>query len=335
MQTNVAPFAPPTSVIQGVSLVGDGGSVQTGQWINGNITSTGPMGDISLQSTKGITCNVTATRIFGSVFSRYGPISGTIQTTGVRTDAISDVATAGNADWGRISTDRTGPVPLVVDTTITAFGSISGRLISRGKLISQVALANGTLTGLIAAAGDIGANGRNHAGQLTRFGGLLIGGPVSGQIITLGNVVGDTALGNMVGGKIAVAGSVLGSLRFNGLFDANSTLAAWGQIGSPTNGTTVSVRNVVGVLASKGPISFGLTGSVNSGSIFNNVGAAMDTNSLLEATAIDAVFQDAMGNPITSFDVAGLDLRNLNRMLADLARLRTTTDAGVTVLTDA
>ncbi|HEY2157881.1 MAG TPA: hypothetical protein VGH33_19790, partial [Isosphaeraceae bacterium] len=335
IQTNVTPFAPPTSVIQGVSLVGDGGSVQTVQWINGNITSTGPMGDLTVQSTRGITGNVTATRIFGSVLSTYGPISGTIQTTGVRTDPITGAATSGNADWGRIYTDRTGPVPLVVDTTITAFGSISGRLISRGKLISQVALANGTLTGLIAAAGDVGTNGRNNAGQLTRFGGFQIGGPVTGRIVTLGNVVGDTSLGNMVGGRIAVGGSVLGNLTFNGLFDANSALVARGQVGSTTNGTVINVRNVGGILASRGPIAFGLTGSVNSGAIFNNVGAGTDASSILDAGAIDAVFADEASHPITAFDVAGLDLGNLNRLLVDVAGLRTTTNAGVKVLTDA
>src|SRR5205807_2225873 len=94
-------------------------------------------------------------------------------------------------------------------------GYLTGRIISRGNLISQVN-ASGVITGVIAAQGDLGAIQLNPdgtafidaSGQLVRFGGIDAGGEFGGQIVVLGNLFGDLDARGQghTNGRIAVKG---------------------------------------------------------------------------------------------------------------------------------
>ena len=78
---------PTGSVVQSVDLYGDGGSIFSKQFIAQSVTSTGPLGDLTVLASQGLN-NVTAPSIFGNI-AAAGPIFGTIQTTGVRTDPVT------------------------------------------------------------------------------------------------------------------------------------------------------------------------------------------------------------------------------------------------------
>jgi len=330
--------SPFTSVIQplsagapAIALFGDGGSVQTTQWVNGPITSTGPIGDLSLQSTKGITGNITAPRIFGSILAPYGAISSIIQTTGVRIDPITGTSSAAVANLGRVYNNPVSGARVV--TTVYAHGAITGEVISRGTLVSLVS-TDTNLTGLIASVGDIGVNDFNKNGQPARFGGVTVNGVNSGQIITLGNIIGDVASTYLIGGRIAAKGSILGNTTIYGTFAVNSVIVAGGSIGNSATGTGLSVYNVSGIIAAKGSITIKRNGNLSAATIISNISPPQNSNATLSSAAIDAVFSSG-GVSVTSFDVGFLDLANLNTIRQNLSRLRATTGSGgAKVLTD-
>ena len=149
-----------TSSVSGLAFVGDGGAVSTSQAINGPITSTGPLGDIYIGATTGITGNITASRFFGMVEAGDGPIASTstIQTTGIRTDPITGLTQAANPAIGQLVATTSGTTTTYAPTVISGVGSIAGKIISRGAIYSQIT-TTGNFTGLIAAVGNIGGFG--------------------------------------------------------------------------------------------------------------------------------------------------------------------------------
>ncbi len=98
-------------------------SIQTEQWVSDHISSTGPLGDLILQSGQGIT-NVTAPSIFGSIIAN-GPITGTVQTTGVRTDPITGIQSTIAADLGRLYVTTTDKGSILTTSVVQANG-VSG-----------------------------------------------------------------------------------------------------------------------------------------------------------------------------------------------------------------
>ena len=166
-----------------IDFRGNGASISSQQEILQGITSTGPLGDVFLFHPTGIVANVSAPSIVGNITALGGPIAGTIQTTGQQIDPIFGFMSSVSADFGRTLTDASGKIQGV--TTVQATGGLSGRLISRGNLVSQITLGGG-LSGVVAAQGDIGALQRNPNGtavvdgngHLSRFGGLYVSGAI-------------------------------------------------------------------------------------------------------------------------------------------------------------
>src|SRR5262249_31574736 len=109
---------PQDSVLQSINLRGDGGSVQTAAELSATFpsTSSGPLGDVRLEDSQGL-YNLTAPSIFGSLYLG-GPISGVVQTTGLRTDPITSVVTAVPADFGRLYVDTAHGTPFVTSTVV-------------------------------------------------------------------------------------------------------------------------------------------------------------------------------------------------------------------------
>ena len=187
-----------------VALNGDGGSFSTGQWVTGSITSTGALGDVTLSAAQGLTASLTAPSIFGSIKALGAPISGTIQTTGVRFDPITGTQSTVGADIGQLTA---GPAGTMTDSQILAgSGGITGKILAGGNLISQV-VSRGPISGLIAARGNIGATTTGPGGTTVRYGGISSQGLLSGQVIATGNILGDLAFqGGLAGGQVAAAG---------------------------------------------------------------------------------------------------------------------------------
>ncbi len=320
------------SVIQTIAIRGDGASIQTQQWISQSITSTGPLGDLILLSNQGIT-DVTAPSIFGSIISG-GAIIGTIQTTGIRTDPITGATASVSTDFGNlyVSTSNEGPGnegrwnegPYLTTTVVeTECGGISGRIISRGNLVSQIT-SDGGLSGVIAAQGNLGLN-RTVAGENTRFGGILSNGPVSGSVVILGQQIADATInGGFKGGHYAVEGGILGNLLINGGLDASSALVSGGQIGASALGTTLTVNgDNKGIIAAAGNIIFGKHAPKDY--VFNNVGTNTQNPN---AAALSAIFTN--NGSILALDVNPLDLKGLALILVDLENLAVGSNGSLT-----
>jgi hypothetical protein len=313
------------SVIQTVTLRGDGASIRTQQFIAGSITSTGTLGDLTLQNTLGIT-NITAPSIFGSIIGSGG-ITGTIQTTGMHTDPITSVVSTGSADLGNVYVATSNGVTGPTATVISVSGPLSGKIISRGRLISQVQVHGITpvvgakgITGVVAAQGDIGV-----AVGSARLGGIVSNGDVNGQIVTLGNIVGDVVIhGGLRGGRIAAKQSILGNVNISGIIDSGAALVSGGSIGSAAAGTglivgpATSPGTISGIVAAEGPINLE-TGTLTSTAFYKaNIGSGNPNDP--NKAAIDAIFTD-LGKSL-AFDQHGLDLGGLALILADLKALK-------------
>jgi hypothetical protein len=317
------PSGSTVSVIQTIGLYGDGGAIQTALPVAQAITSTGPLGDLILRSTQGITANVTAPSTLGNI-TTSGPISGTIQTTGIRTDMTTGQQSSIAADFGRTFTTAQGNLSV---TTVTAQGTgITGQLISRGNLYSQIN-ANGGISGVIAAQGDLGVIRQNSSGTLVRLGGILTNNPVSSQIITLGTINGDLLLhGGLKGGRIAARRGIVGNTVIDGGLDPASALVSGGVIGNPALGTALTVNGTnYGIIAAKGAITFAKRAP--SGYVFNNA----STTDPISAAAVDAIFADSNGQPL-SFDVTPLDLKGLAQIENNLKNLHVGKNGKLTIV---
>ena len=283
---------PTGSVVQSVDLYGDGGSIFSKQFIAQSVTSTGPLGDLTVLASQGLN-NVTAPSIFGNIAAQ-GPLFGTIQTTGVRTDPVTGATSQIPANLGRVYVVQPSGrslEPYVTTTTIEGQGAGSftstARIISRGNLVSFVR-SDGGGSGLIAAQGDFGAV-TTLLGTPTRVGGLLVNGGFSGQLVVLGNDYGDlTFHGGLNGGRIAVQGTggaasgILGNVIVDrglyptGTIGPGSAIVSGGEICDASYGTSLSVADGnQGIVAAVGPItiktvSFTATGQPNNYLDFEN-----------------------------------------------------------------
>jgi hypothetical protein len=308
------------SVVQSVDLRGDGGSLQTQQSFSAtaSITSTGPLGDLNLQESQGLN-SLTAPSIFGSI-TLNGPITGIAQTTGLRTDPITCQVSSVPADWGRVYVTQTSSGPALTASTVVTIGvGLTGSLISRGNLISQI-IANGSVKGLVAVQGDLGT----QVGS-TRLGGLSWTGGFSGQVVTLGDIRGDVAIsGSLTGARIAVKGSVRGNMSLSGSLDAKSAVVAAGGIGDAAAGTTLSVTGTVsGIVGAEGAINLSKAVNLAPGSFFRG-----NLKATPSASAIDAIFTNG-GLPL-SFDINSLDLAGLSLILTHLSALHVGSDGNLT-----
>jgi hypothetical protein len=300
------------SAVQTIDFRGDGASMVSGQYIAGGITSTGPLGDLTFKS--GPINNVTAPSIFGSI-GPHGPIVGTIQTTGQRTDPITGVITSVPADLGRLFVTMTDNGPIEVATTVTSKGQgLSGRIIVGGNLISQV-LVDGGLSGLVAVQGNMATTtAKDKDGHTVRLGGLVVDGGISGRVVVLGTTYADVIVhGGLKGGRIAVKGDILGNLTIDGSVDATSAVVAGGKIGDAAAGTAIKVGEVKGILAAEGSIVFDQTPNTAQAAFF---GSNLKTQDAISAAAIDSIFMNN-GTPLDF----GLDLNGLGLVCDKLAAL--------------
>src|SRR5262249_43592584 len=170
---------------------------------------------------------------------------------------------------------------------------------------------------------------------LTRFGGILINGGLSGSVVALGNIFGDILVTGRLTGRIAVHGrtvagidpsryGILGNVTIKGRMGPGGAVVSRGLIGDAASGTTLSfgtAGTVKGIIAAEGIINFGQSsGTPKFASIFNNVGALLNPGDAIDVAAIDAIF--TQNGQDLSFDLnQPFDLAGLNVILAHLAAL--------------
>ena len=309
--TAMPPASGLASVIQTIAFRGDGASIQTQQWISNSITSTGQLGDLNLLSSQGIT-NVTAPSIFGSIVSG-GMITGTIQTTGVRIDPITSASSSVAGNFGNVYVAFSKGVPYLTTTVVQAQGGgISGRIISRGNLLSLVS-SSGGLTGVIAVQGNLGAIW-TISKTTTRLGGIVSsnGAAISGSIVVLGQQLGDVSLNGTLSGSYAAKGGIVGNLSIGGGLGATGNVISGGEIGDSVQGTSFTFTGTnSGIIAAEGSIHF--TKGTPAGYVFSNAAGA-------NAAAINAIFTNN-GLPL-ALDIGNLDLQGLTLILTDLQNLK-------------
>ncbi len=321
------------ATISGIAIRGDGASLTTLQPISGTITSTGPLGDLNFAATN--VPGITAPSIFGSILG--GTITGTIQTTGLRTDPITGAVSPVPADIGSVylvTPSAVGPYlagnpaapsyptggsansPYLTTTVIQGHGpgGMTGKIISRGNLVSWFSLTGAiTPTGLLAVQGNLGAPAL-VGGNPVNLGGINMVGPMCGQIIVLGNVLANSTFqGGFVGGRMAVKGSVFGNLEIDGTINAAAALVVGGTVGSVPAATVLKVANLAGIFAAEGAVNADPPIVPAAGAFYGvNLGPVDPSSS-----ALNPIFSD------TTFDAtANLDLANLVAIQAVLAALK-------------
>ncbi|HET9131213.1 MAG TPA: hypothetical protein VFO86_09710, partial [Terriglobia bacterium] len=301
------------SLLQSIDLMGDGGSIETKASTSSSfsITSAGALGDVSLLKSQSL-FNLTAPSIFGSL-RIGGGITGVVQTTGIRIDPITQLASTVDADFGRVYVTVSHGTPVVTSTEVTTRG-LSGRLVSRGNLISSVSTAGGRFTGDIDVQGDFGTLTLPSGGLLNRpAGGLFISGPLSGNIVVLGQIIGALQLNSGIfGGHITALGGIPGSLLLGRGLDSNSAIVSGGAIGSTALGTQFNFSgDNRGIIAALGTVNFGARQP--GGTVISNAAG-------LNAAAINAIFTE--NGQRLNFDLSPLDLGGIYSILTDLIALR-------------
>ncbi|HYV38431.1 MAG TPA: hypothetical protein VE988_22295, partial [Gemmataceae bacterium] len=311
-QETLIPTGSSTSV-ESVAFTGQGASLTTAQPIISMISALGgSIGDLILSSPQGL-ANVTADSIIGNIEVSNGAITGVVKTT------------VGNL--GRAFTDASGNITGV--TTLHAGGGgLSGKILVKGNLVSQVNVQSG-IDGVVATDGDIGiiqttAGGGaklNPDGSLIRFGGIAVStGGLNGQIIALGNAIGDIKVTGGLSGRIAVKGNpgeyglaafrygILGNFSIGGGISTTGAIVSAGLIGddgannknNDVNGTHLSISGSdKGILAAGEDINFA-AGSSQSQGVFENAAGS-------NLAAINAVFTDH-GSLLDVVDPAQLTL---------------------------
>ena len=312
------------TIIPTVTLCGDGGGFDDGQPIFDQITSTGPLGNINVSTDPepdaapflniGLPANVCAPSILGSIDVITGPISGIIQTTGMYTDPITMVESYITPVFGQVITtpgNISSEPPTYTVTTVQAT-AITGEIISRGDLISQV-ISDSDITGAIAAQGNIGIVVAGH-----RLGGVVANGNISGNILTLEDILGDIDIGGDLSGRIAAHEEILSDINIGGIITASGAIFSQGRIGVPSPNTNnlppatgLNVSAVDGIVAAEGDITNIRVGTTD---ISHALYYQQDIPSCsITGDTLDGIFTDE--GEVLTFGTSCTDLSGLDLML--------------------
>jgi hypothetical protein len=263
---------------------------------------------------------VTAPSIFGSVNLIGGPLTGTIRTTGLETDAITGSVSSVPADIGRVYYASGSNVPTV--TAINSAGNgMTGSVISGGALLSQVVAGNG-LSGIVEAQGTIGL----IAGATPTVLGGVVTSAFSGTIVSLGNIIGNIAIGgsvnsvsgNPLSGVIAANGSMSGNLSIVGSFGGEAVV-----LGTLSGNVTIKGGMKSGRLAALGGITgnISVSGGIDSASALVSgagIGSAA-TGTTLTVTGSNNGIVAALGSINASTPISGFVFANARNTINEAA----------------
>jgi hypothetical protein len=320
---------------------------------------------LTLSNSNGIVANVMAPSYFGNISAPNGPIAGIIQAIGLYDGNGHFIL--GTGDLGKTVVTN---VQITGVTSITAAGALSGQIIVGGNLVSSITV-NAGFSGIVAVQGNFGAfapissMNANKALPLTRFGGMLVNGGLSGKFLVLGNTFGDITINGGLAGRIAVEGGqaiatldpsrkgILGNLSVNGSISADilssGAIISAGEIGDVPNGTTFS-RNGAdkGIIAAEGNINLGAqSGSVTTPPLVNVASSSSSKwDGGYNKKEIDYIFasgttplalNDLNGQLDDGLNIYGASIgpstNSLSLMLNDLAALKLDSNGNLTGLT--
>ena len=265
-----------------------------------------------------------------------GAITGIIQTTGIRIDPVTGDQTTVNADIGKVLVGKKNKTAV---TTIYAKLGLTGQIISRGSIISLISLRSMGPNAVIAAQGDIGyfvrdssGNLVSKSGKLVRLGGIKLSSGTSGNIIALGNIIGDVRIKGTFAGRVASEGQavdgldsaetgILGNLVISKL-RAGGAVISGGMIGDVKNKTTLSAGKIAGFVAANGAVNATRSTKSSGGNLIQNASVTANAN------GIGAVFTD--GDEPLLFDVSTGDLHGLGLIQHDLTGLSVGGDGNLT-----
>ncbi len=259
------------NVITSLNLTGNGGAVMTRIPVE-NLNSNGSLGAVDLLAGKDQRlASLSATNISGNINLHGGTLTGILQTTGLQTDPNTGAVTATSANLGSVAGDRTSTLQLNM--------GMNASIVSRGDLISQVQLG-GSLNGTIAAASDIGTATLDGSGKLNRLGGIQTGrGNSGGQVIALGNILGDISIAGPLSGQIAAQGTpitgistnrqgILSQVKVAGAITPVGAIVSGGEIGDAADNTRLATGKIHGKILAIGAVHLARPSkqpSVNSG----------------------------------------------------------------------
>ncbi len=238
-----------------------------------------------------------------------------IQTTGMYTDPITMVGSDITPVFGQVIVtpgNIPSEPPTYTVTTVQAV-SITGEIVSRGDLISQV-ISNGVISGAIASQGNIGIDVAGF-----RLGGIVAGTDISGNVLTLQDILGDVAIADNLSGRIAAHGEILGDITIGGNITTTGAIFSLGRIGVPSpnsndlpRSTGLSVTAIDGIVAAEGTII--TLGTMNtSQALFDqeDIQSCSTTGDTLNGIFTDEGETLTFGTSCT--DLSGLDLMLQNK----------------------
>jgi hypothetical protein len=306
------------------------GNVSGPIWVFGNFDIGYVYGTVSNQILVG--GNVT------SILEVFGNLTGSVQVAkdvaemSVLGSQSGSFSAGGNVTLLEIGAGltRTGTVRVGGDLWSMRAGSDSsnpghglfGQVVVAGNLFQLQTF--GALTGTVAIGGDVGVAFVDGGDVVAHYGGLIVDGLFSGQLVALGNVYGDLWVKGDLTGRIAVKGhavpglddpqrfGILGNVEVDGWIGASGAIFSGGLIGDAASGTGLWASGVAGILAAKGDISLGAVDDMTNASMFAQASG-------VNAAAIDAIFTDR--GCLLTIDTTPRGLSDLDLILKDLASL--------------
>ncbi len=349
-----------------------GGFITTDGSVVGNISITGPLSGPTVSAGAiGSVVNLNGA-LQGGFITTDGSVTGTITIGGPMSGpALSAESPAavinvnGPVEGGSITTYGSATGAITVNGTVTGPTGLAGSIGGADKLARPAGAAPVTTpTGSAGSTGGtIAVNAPVKGGSILTggsLGNLTIGGTLSGQVVTIGNMNGIVEISGPVQNcVIATSGSINGSVTIGGPLSGGQILSEGNVNGNLVikgllqNGRIAALGSILGnvmitggidsgsALVSGGSIG-GPTGKLSVGNINGivaavgriNVGQIGSTSQALfygqnipaiDGAVVDSIFSQGLLPPLGPSDqfdhAAVLDLDNLALILANLESL--------------
>ncbi len=309
------------SIIINTAMV-EGGFISTYGSVTGNVSVSGPITGPNLSASTN-----------SSIYNQSGLIQGGFITT---QGSITGILSVGGALTGPVAMASNGGAAITLNGqllggSITTYGSIVSPLTINGPVTgpSVVGSNGGVVKGSVAVKGGSILTGGN-------IGNLTIGGPLFGEVVTIGNMNGTVTIkgpiqggllttaglingnvsigGPLIGGDIESVGNINGNISISGPLQAGHIASLGSILGNLTVGDMdswsavvaggsiggssgkFSAQNIYGIVAAVGTINPGQIASTNRALDYQQKDTA-------DAAVIDSIFSQGLSTPLSATDL--------------------------------